>query len=49
MLRAPRPARGAVEDAPRTPGGRSAAALTSLTMDSFDLALLQEWDLDSLW
>ncbi|XP_070331029.1 AF4/FMR2 family member 3 isoform X4 [Odocoileus virginianus] len=27
----------------------AAAALTPPTMDSFDLALLQEWDLESLW
>ncbi|PNI20780.1 AFF3 isoform 8, partial [Pan troglodytes] len=27
----------------------AAATLTPPTMDSFDLALLQEWDLESLW
>lgn len=27
----------------------AAAVLTPPTMDSFDLALLQEWDLESLW
>lgn len=46
---APSPCPRCSYDAPRTPCGCSAAALTSLTMDSFDLALLQEWDLDSLW
>ncbi|XP_059747634.1 AF4/FMR2 family member 3 isoform X2 [Bos taurus] len=42
-------ARAARSSAAAATAATAAAALTPPTMDSFDLALLQEWDLESLW